>query len=251
MLFSLGINTTWPISHITYWIISWDLKLPGVCSKKMHASEPCDQGNFFKKKVQKVCFLANFIIGNTSKMLCFGYMLASPHGSSFAIICSQHVWIDLYINIYFYLFISSLIFFPLHALVTEWSGGLYVSPTIAGSRPGGLIAGAWAAMMSLGLEGNILILVKGICNSRGILLFIMRVPSGVIQRPGQPTHHLFLHMMYRGSIKEMDRWYFSYVRCLLEVYFFRSVGLKTDSKRCLGALNSLDNFTWTSIWIRF
>ncbi|XP_073139181.1 sphingosine-1-phosphate lyase isoform X1 [Henckelia pumila] len=37
--------------------------------------------------------------------------------------------------------------------VTEWTGGLYVSPTIAGSRPGGLIAGAWAAMMSLGLEG--------------------------------------------------------------------------------------------------
>ncbi|GMH27419.1 hypothetical protein Nepgr_029262 [Nepenthes gracilis] len=37
--------------------------------------------------------------------------------------------------------------------VTEWSGGLYVSPTTAGSRPGGLIAGAWAAMMSLGQEG--------------------------------------------------------------------------------------------------
>lgn len=38
--------------------------------------------------------------------------------------------------------------------VTEWSGGLYVSPTMAGSRPGGLIAGAWAAMVSLGLNGN-------------------------------------------------------------------------------------------------
>ncbi|XAR64375.1 Sphinganine-1-phosphate aldolase [Bertholletia excelsa] len=37
--------------------------------------------------------------------------------------------------------------------VTEWSGGLYVSPTIAGSRPGALIAGAWAAMMSIGFEG--------------------------------------------------------------------------------------------------
>ncbi|KAK4763637.1 hypothetical protein SAY87_013075 [Trapa incisa] len=37
--------------------------------------------------------------------------------------------------------------------VTEWTGGLYVSPTVAGSRPGGLIAGAWAAMMSLGQEG--------------------------------------------------------------------------------------------------
>ena len=43
-------------------------------------------------------------------------------------------------------------FFPW--TVTEWSGGLYVSPTIAGSRPGGLIAGAWAAMMSLGQEGS-------------------------------------------------------------------------------------------------
>lgn len=44
--------------------------------------------------------------------------------------------------------------YPFHAAVTEWSGGLYVSPTIAGSRPGGLIAGAWAAMMSLGEEGE-------------------------------------------------------------------------------------------------
>ncbi|XP_020977882.1 sphingosine-1-phosphate lyase [Arachis ipaensis] len=38
--------------------------------------------------------------------------------------------------------------------VTEWSGGLYVSPTIAGSRPGGLIAGAWAAMISTGYLEN-------------------------------------------------------------------------------------------------
>lgn len=49
---------------------------------------------------------------------------------------------------------SSNFFNMLLAAVTEWSGGLYVSPTIAGSRPGGLIAGAWAAMMSLGLNGN-------------------------------------------------------------------------------------------------
>lgn len=29
-----------------------------------------------------------------------------------------------------------------------------MSPTMAGSRPGGLIAGAWASMMSLGLQGD-------------------------------------------------------------------------------------------------
>lgn len=36
-----------------------------------------------------------------------------------------------------------------------WSGGVYGSPSIAGSRPGALIAGAWASMMSLGLRGYI------------------------------------------------------------------------------------------------
>jgi sphinganine-1-phosphate aldolase len=34
-----------------------------------------------------------------------------------------------------------------------YTGGLYCSPTIAGTRPGGAIAGAWAAMISLGEEG--------------------------------------------------------------------------------------------------
>ncbi|KAI8547571.1 hypothetical protein RHMOL_Rhmol07G0206500 [Rhododendron molle] len=50
-------------------------------------------------------------------------------------------------------FFSHILFPDIFLRVTEWSGGLYVSPTIAGSRPGGLIAGAWAAMMSLGSEG--------------------------------------------------------------------------------------------------
>ncbi|OLY81068.1 Sphingosine-1-phosphate lyase [Smittium mucronatum] len=36
---------------------------------------------------------------------------------------------------------------------TEWPGGIYASPTIAGSRPGSLIAGCWAAMTSIGRDG--------------------------------------------------------------------------------------------------
>lgn len=36
---------------------------------------------------------------------------------------------------------------------TEWSGGLYVSPTFAGSRPGALSAACWAAMLKTGREG--------------------------------------------------------------------------------------------------
>src|SRR3970282_1275251 len=36
---------------------------------------------------------------------------------------------------------------------TEWPGGLYSSPTFAGSRPGALSAACWAAMVSIGEEG--------------------------------------------------------------------------------------------------
>ena len=36
---------------------------------------------------------------------------------------------------------------------TEWPGGLYFSPTFAGSRPGALSAVCWAALVSLGEEG--------------------------------------------------------------------------------------------------
>ncbi|GMI36369.1 hypothetical protein TeGR_g2285 [Tetraparma gracilis] len=35
----------------------------------------------------------------------------------------------------------------------EWTGGLYVTPTLAGSRPGALSAACWASMMAMGEEG--------------------------------------------------------------------------------------------------
>ena len=37
--------------------------------------------------------------------------------------------------------------------ITDWPGGLYFSPTFAGSRPGALSAACWAAMVSLGRDG--------------------------------------------------------------------------------------------------
>ena len=36
---------------------------------------------------------------------------------------------------------------------TDWPGGLYFSPTIAGSRPGALLATGWAALVTLGESG--------------------------------------------------------------------------------------------------
>jgi glutamate/tyrosine decarboxylase-like PLP-dependent enzyme len=37
--------------------------------------------------------------------------------------------------------------------VGDWAGGLYVSPTVQGSRSGGLSAATWAAMVTMGEEG--------------------------------------------------------------------------------------------------
>jgi sphinganine-1-phosphate aldolase len=38
-------------------------------------------------------------------------------------------------------------------VTTDWAGGVYASPTMAGSRPGGTIAAAWAVMRFLGRDG--------------------------------------------------------------------------------------------------
>jgi sphinganine-1-phosphate aldolase len=40
---------------------------------------------------------------------------------------------------------------------TDWPGGIYASPTMAGTRPGGAIAAAWAIMQHLGEEGYLAI----------------------------------------------------------------------------------------------
>ena len=37
----------------------------------------------------------------------------------------------------------------------EWPGGIYVSPTFAGSRAGSLIAMTWSTLMTIGLEGYV------------------------------------------------------------------------------------------------
>ncbi|OVA09582.1 Pyridoxal phosphate-dependent decarboxylase [Macleaya cordata] len=76
----------------------------------------------------------------------------------------------------FYCVNISILSHHLSIAVTEWSGGLYVSPTIAGSRPGGLIAGAWAAMMTLGQEGYLQ-------NTREIMEVSKQIQKGIKEIP--------------------------------------------------------------------
>lgn len=40
-----------------------------------------------------------------------------------------------------------------YTVTTDWPGGVYGSPTVNGSRAGGIIAACWATMMNFGMEG--------------------------------------------------------------------------------------------------
>ncbi len=45
-------------------------------------------------------------------------------------------------------------------VATDWPGGIYASPSIPGTRPGGCIAAAWASLMALGEDGYLALAEK-------------------------------------------------------------------------------------------
>ncbi len=59
---------------------------------------------------------------------------------------------------------------------TEWPGGMYFSPTFAGSRPGALSAACWAAMVSMGEKGYM-------DASRSILAAAAEIKAGIGEIP--------------------------------------------------------------------
>lgn len=42
-----------------------------------------------------------------------------------------------------------------YTVTTDWPGGVYGSPTVCGSRAGGLIAVCWATLLHFGMDGYV------------------------------------------------------------------------------------------------
>jgi len=59
----------------------------------------------------------------------------------------------------------------------DWSGGVYGSPGMAGSRPGALIAGCWASLLSVGETGYTDSCVKIVGTTKKIIEKIREVPT--------------------------------------------------------------------------
>jgi glutamate/tyrosine decarboxylase-like PLP-dependent enzyme len=60
---------------------------------------------------------------------------------------------------------------------TDWPGGVFASPSFPGTRPGGTIAAAWAALMAMGEEGYLE-------NARIVLDIARRFREGIDAIPG-------------------------------------------------------------------
>ncbi|XP_007432814.1 sphingosine-1-phosphate lyase 1-like [Python bivittatus] len=71
----------------------------------------------------------------------------------------------------------------------DWQGGIYASPTIAGSRPGCLIAGCWATMVHLGEGGYVEATRKIISTTRFIISELQKIDHILII--GKPEVSVF------------------------------------------------------------
>ena len=71
----------------------------------------------------------------------------------------------------------------------EWPGGLFASPSMTGTRPGGAIAAAWAIMNYLGLEGYLKLAEKTMQTTEKFLRGIALIPELIIL--GEPQASVF------------------------------------------------------------
>jgi sphinganine-1-phosphate aldolase len=62
-------------------------------------------------------------------------------------------------------------------VAADWTGGIYATPSIAGSRPGAIIAGTWAAMMYMGKEGYVNAAKEVMKMSSAILEGVRSIPQ--------------------------------------------------------------------------
>ena len=93
----------------------------------------------------------------------------------------------------------------------EWPGGLFVSPTMTGTRPGGAIAAAWAIMNYLGLEGYLKLADKTMQTTEKFLKGIALIPELTIL--GEPQASIFslssedVNILVVADVMEAKGWH--------------------------------------------
>jgi len=97
------------------------------------------------------------------------------------------------------------------SVYTDWSGGVYISPTMRGTRPGGAIAAAWAAMKSLGIEGYMKLAKTVMEAAKKLMNGIEEIPELSIL--GKPVMSVFsftsekLNIFQLGDVLDEKGWH--------------------------------------------
>jgi glutamate/tyrosine decarboxylase-like PLP-dependent enzyme len=74
-------------------------------------------------------------------------------------------------------------------VTSDWPGGIYASPSMAGTRPGGPIAAAWAAMQAIGEDGYVSMTEQILDISRRLIEGIRQVDG--VEILGDPKLSVF------------------------------------------------------------
>ena len=72
-------------------------------------------------------------------------------------------------------------------VATDFPGGIYASPTMLGTRPGGPVAAAWAAMQTLGVDGYLALTKQALAAADALRQGIARIPGLVLMGKGEAT----------------------------------------------------------------
>ena len=75
------------------------------------------------------------------------------------------------------------------SVYTDWTGGVYISPSMRGTRPGGAIAASWAAMKHLGIDGYLNLAKIVMDASKKLINGINQIPELYII--GKPVMSVF------------------------------------------------------------
>jgi sphinganine-1-phosphate aldolase len=81
---------------------------------------------------------------------------------------------------------------------TGWSGGLFASPTMLGTRSAGIIASAWATMLRLGENGYRDFAVRTVAAARKMMASINEIPD--LEVVGRPDMSVFSFASKRDNI---------------------------------------------------
>jgi glutamate/tyrosine decarboxylase-like PLP-dependent enzyme len=93
----------------------------------------------------------------------------------------------------------------------DWPGGVYATPNVSGSRPGGPIASAWATLKYLGTEGYMKLHKKSMDATKRMIQGIQAMPELYVL--GEPLSTVFaigsdkLNVFALGEKMKEFRWY--------------------------------------------